>query len=118
MLYEMCDHKKPFAQYDAEHFTDALVRGVRPKIRPQWPRRLQQLLADCWESDTEKRPEFRVILAQLEALAIDVDTEAGLSASRASSWSLFWLLWLWGEEGGVGASMSSRRGHLLVLLLS
>jgi hypothetical protein len=48
------------------------MRDVRPPLKPEMPKRFQELLEHCWNKDATKRPKFGEIITSLDEIMIDV----------------------------------------------
>ncbi len=67
------------------------MRDVRPPLRPEMPKRFQELLERCWNKDPSKRPKFGEIITILDEIMIDV-------AIKDAAANAFWKLNFRGRE--------------------
>mmetsp|Transcript_11299 Transcript_11299/g.15654 ORF Transcript_11299/g.15654 Transcript_11299/m.15654 type:complete len:221 (+) Transcript_11299:468-1130(+) len=69
ILWELNAYKKPYDGMNKEEFYERVVEGnERPMINKKWPEELVQLMQDCWSSDMDVRPSFRVIVERLDEM--------------------------------------------------
>ena len=71
VLYEITSHKRPFGGLSPNVFKKAIGSGFLPTVPKKWPEELKALLADCWQMDPAKRPEFNQIVPRLDALCAE-----------------------------------------------
>ena len=59
ILFELFDHKKPYADTDSDvEVATKVLAGKRPPIPHTLPRYLHKLLKNCWKEDPRQRPTF------------------------------------------------------------
>jgi len=68
LLWQMLSHERPFADCDVNGFYRRVCHaGERPKIPPNLPAPLAEMLTRCWDINPAKRPEFTDIIPVLES---------------------------------------------------
>ncbi len=84
VLWEIFTRKEPFSQFrNYQKFKEAVVKqGVRPRIPPECPPSLAQLIERCWAADPLLRPNMVTILDELENILIDVAIDSGDAAAK------------------------------------
>jgi serine/threonine protein kinase len=84
VLWEIFTRKEPFNQFrNYQKFKEAVVKqGVRPRIPPECPPSLQQLIERCWAADPLMRPNMVTILDELENILIDVAIDGDVAAKE------------------------------------
>jgi len=67
LLHELCTLEKPFKQVKSfKKFSEAVVENnLRPSLSTIRSGSLRQLIAECWDSDHQKRPKFKGIISTL-----------------------------------------------------
>ena len=70
VMYEVLSRKKPFQELtDETHIVVAVVHGRRPSPIPSdIPPKLVELMEQCWQHDTARRPNFQTIVRTLRQL--------------------------------------------------
>ena len=68
VLWEMAAKRRPFNNFTADTFRQALSNGARPELQAKWPGELKQLFEDMWQHDPTRRPGFSQIVPRLESL--------------------------------------------------
>ena len=72
IIWQICQGKVPFSNLGKKSFLAKVVRdGLRPPLDPIWPDKFKLLLEMCWHADKNKRPNFTIVLAELEALLVE-----------------------------------------------
>lgn len=66
-------------------------RGLRPEVPPHTPEPFACLMRACWAPTPDQRPDFGVVVAELERMASEVAQQA--------------------QQGGGGSDSGARRGH-------
>ena len=72
VLWEICCLQKPYGDcYNFQTWFERVVRkGKRPSLRCIAQKEVQELLTACWNQDTEARPTFALITAQLKTILV------------------------------------------------
>ena len=90
-LWEMLTGKLPFKGIGRQEFMDEVVaKGFRPAVPKSLPLVLGNLLRDCWDANSLKRPSFENILATLGAAIVASGESSAprlLSVSRRAAYS-------------------------------
>ena len=70
VMYEVLSRKKPFQELtDESHIIAAVLDGRRPSPIPSdIPPKLVELMEQCWQHDTARRPNFQTIVRTLRHL--------------------------------------------------
>jgi len=69
ILWEMLTLKPPFGHMSMERFRTSVIFGNhRPKIDPEWPEELRELLVQGWSTDISERPNFQQISCTLNGI--------------------------------------------------
>ncbi|CAJ1944437.1 unnamed protein product [Cylindrotheca closterium] len=83
ILWEMNAGKKPYHGLNREQFYEVVIHGGdRPPLNKKWPQALCSLIADCWDTDLDKRPHFSEVGERLDAL---LSNEKGKGKSGGKS---------------------------------
>ena len=90
-LWEMLTGKLPFKGINRQEFMDEVVaKGFRPAVPKSLPPVLGNLLRDCWDANSLRRPSFENILATLGAAIVASGESSApmlLSVSRRAAYS-------------------------------
>jgi len=78
-LVEFCikhQYQRPYQEYPQLHFDFQIIiqtakKGLRPTIVQGCPSMLKELIEECWNHDSEKRPTCKELLAKLEKIEND-----------------------------------------------
>jgi hypothetical protein len=64
VLWQLLTEKVPFeGKFTQTHqLVEAVTRGERPAIPNNTPKKLRELIEQCWHQNPEKRPTFQQIL--------------------------------------------------------
>lgn len=69
VVWTIACNKPPFKGFDRTmHRNRVVMGGERPKFDPTWPPDFIDLLQACWHQDSETRPPFSAISAQLDLI--------------------------------------------------
>ena len=70
VMYEVLSRKKPFQELtDETQIAVAVLHGRRPSPIPSdIPPKLVELMEQCWQHDTARRPNFQTIVRKLRLL--------------------------------------------------
>lgn len=72
MVWQMARDRVPFKGLSREDFmTHVVTAGERPKLDKSWPAGFSTLLTASWHKDSQSRPSFQAIVAQLSKLMED-----------------------------------------------
>jgi len=74
VLWQLITREIPFATLTPIQTAYAVAEGQRPDIPSSIPKRLRQIITDCWNADSGKRPSFTYItmaLADYAKMAFD-----------------------------------------------
>ena len=72
VLYEIYDHKIPFADIPSDALAGtAVVDGKRPPIPANLPPYLCPLLDACWKEQPDQRPQFQAIVLAIQTASFD-----------------------------------------------
>lgn len=67
LLWELLSCKKPYVGLGIDDFYDKVVYGgLRPTVDKKWPKPLIELMEQCWDADSNKRPNSQEIVSKLE----------------------------------------------------
>jgi len=79
LLYEMVSGEDPFSDvHDIFELKKVIVnKGKRPKIPKTTNKELKALMKECWKSEPDKRPEFKVIVTKLNNIREKPKTQRG-----------------------------------------
>ena len=67
VLYAMARNQEAFRGYSPQlHYSEVVMKGIRPKLESNWPLEFQRLLTACWDEDSTKRPSFVVIVKAVD----------------------------------------------------
>ncbi|KAG5177205.1 Serine/threonine-protein kinase CTR1 [Tribonema minus] len=121
ILWEMAAMRKPFEGIGRELFFELVVNGTsKPPVDRNWPPEFGALLHKCWEKDPAKRPDFDLIINDLQAMIDDAKAQA-LAHEQDSNTLAFGqrghhhnplLGWLRRRQGSSsGQSGTPRSGH-------
>lgn len=82
IFWQILSGSMPFKSMSKKGYMEkVVVGGQRPKVDVNWSPRLKTLLESCWLEDKNQRPDFSVILDELNALIQEedeVDAKFGL----------------------------------------
>ena len=88
-LWEMLTGKLPFKGIGRQEFMDEVAtKGFRPAVPKSLPPVLGNLLRDCWDANSLRRPSFENILATLGAVLLE-QVESSTSAARTPTYKLW-----------------------------
>jgi len=88
-LWEMLTGKLPFKGISRQEFMDEVAtKGFRPAVPKSLPPVLGNLLRDCWDANSLKRPSFENILATLGAVLLE-QGESSKSAVKTPTYKLW-----------------------------
>ena len=67
VVYEILTNEKPFSETDkaSQIYQKVVMKGERPVIKENIPRRFKTLIEECWSQDPNQRPTFDDIVYQL-----------------------------------------------------
>ncbi|KAK8860760.1 hypothetical protein M9Y10_012426 [Tritrichomonas musculus] len=67
VVYEILTKEKPFSETDkaSQIYQKVVMKGERPVIKENIPRRFKTLIEECWSQDPNQRPTFDDIVYQL-----------------------------------------------------
>eukprot|EP01105_Mastigella_eilhardi_P019802 TRINITY_DN4676_c0_g1_i10.p1 TRINITY_DN4676_c0_g1~~TRINITY_DN4676_c0_g1_i10.p1 ORF type:complete len:1056 (-),score=220.26 TRINITY_DN4676_c0_g1_i10:357-3494(-) len=68
VLWQITSRQEPFSSFDVFSIPDLVTKGVRPSLMEDSP--LNKVIASCWGSITEKRPDAAAVVSQLELLLL------------------------------------------------
>ena len=72
VLYEIFDHKIPFADIPGDAVAGAAVlQGKRPPIPANLPKYLHPVLKACWKKDPNQRPQFKAIVLAIQTQSFE-----------------------------------------------
>ena len=75
VFYEMLSLQTPFDMYNCElHQMLVCEEGHRPKLNPEWPSEIQQLLMDAWTQESSRRLPIKTVYRELQYLIGGFDT--------------------------------------------
>ena len=68
LLWQMMTLQKPYNSYVNSNviYGRVVLNGERPKISSDFPKHVNQLLSECWDNDSNNRPDFGSIVNTLE----------------------------------------------------
>ena len=74
LLFELLTRELPYESYAAAQVVMGVITNLlaRPELPPDaqhYPQSLQELMKDCWQFESAKRPDFAVVLDALERIA-------------------------------------------------
>ena len=82
LLWEMIAHERPYEGMPTEEFENRVCKaGVRPRLERTWHPLLKDLLTSTFEPDFRARPEFELLVEDLQTLV------ASVSFNPASAYS-------------------------------
>ena len=87
MLWQMARDRVPFHGFNKADFMKSVVEGgLRPKLDRSWPTAFCNLVVRCWDRDPLKRPSFKAIVAELDAMgAPNANPASTSSAAKAKT---------------------------------
>ena len=69
MLWQMARDRVPFQGFGKNDFVRNVVDlNMRPKLDRAWPQPLVSLITRCWDRNPIKRPSFKAVIAELDAM--------------------------------------------------
>eukprot|EP00596_Hydrurales_sp_CCMP1899_P008334 CAMPEP_0119047376 /NCGR_PEP_ID=MMETSP1177-20130426/52811_1 /TAXON_ID=2985 /ORGANISM="Ochromonas sp, Strain CCMP1899" /LENGTH=669 /DNA_ID=CAMNT_0007021909 /DNA_START=346 /DNA_END=2355 /DNA_ORIENTATION=- len=84
MVWQMARDRVPFKGLSREDFmTHVVTAGQRPKLDKSWPSGFSNLLTASWHKDSQSRPSFQAIVAQLGKLMEDQGVKTWPKRGRA-----------------------------------
>ncbi|KAG0557276.1 hypothetical protein KC19_11G116100 [Ceratodon purpureus] len=91
ILYDLFEHDKAHHFWKKKNSADILRRGGRPTLdtASSYPSGMKNLIERCWAQDSEKRPSFGSIVADLQRMSTKLSrsNQSRLSGSSSSSGS-------------------------------
>ena len=82
VLYEIFDHKIPFADIPGDAVAGAAVlQGKHLPIQSNLPSYLRPLLKACWKKDPNQRPQFEAIVLAIQTQSLSLSLSLPLSFS-------------------------------------
>ena len=86
MLWQMAKDRLPFQGLGKSEFYSNVVRGgQRPPLDKNWPSGFGSLLAHCWDSNPEARPNFGMIVVDIDKLISERKSSQPGGKSRSVS---------------------------------
>jgi hypothetical protein len=88
--------KIPFVNLGKKQFFDkVVVGGTRLKLEKNWPVEFRTLLSRCWSEDKNLRPDFKMILTELEEVILEQERLEELKSKQCNRrWMSFLSLFL------------------------
>ncbi|GES75119.1 kinase-like domain-containing protein [Rhizophagus clarus] len=69
LMWEISSGQPPFINYEHNYYLAMkIVSGIRPKIVPGTPLEYKNLIEQCWDADSLKRPSIRTLMIELKKL--------------------------------------------------
>ncbi|RGB34629.1 kinase-like domain-containing protein [Rhizophagus diaphanus] len=69
LMWEISSGQPPFINYEHNYeLTMNIVNGIRPKIVPGTPLEHKNLIIQCWDADSSKRPDSDTLLNEIDRL--------------------------------------------------
>ena len=77
VMWALATGCEPFCDLDvASHRSKVVISGVRPKMKKSWPVEFQNLLTDCWHSESTLRPNFVAISERISKITVQYKNSA------------------------------------------
>lgn len=74
LLWEMMALEKPYATMRAsQHRLCVIEQGMRPELKPSWPKEVCDLLSRAWDPNMCRRPSMREIRSNLKEIITSLD---------------------------------------------
>ena len=91
VLYEILSLKSPYDKICSAELHQMLVceAGYRPKVTPEWPIEVQELLAFGWENDPRERLSINEVCNRLNRLIVLTGQEETKSAVQFPRFEMF-----------------------------
>ncbi|GMI06614.1 hypothetical protein TrVE_jg7942 [Triparma verrucosa] len=75
LAWQVMTKTTPYSGMGVKQFTANVVKGKqRMNVPNNWPRGLPKLVKDCWDNDIRKRPSLKTVVATLEDIVEEMDT--------------------------------------------
>lgn len=86
VLWQILSCEEPYYKFTLRMIETYVIRdGIRPKVNPKWKRSLRELITNCWDPISNKRPNFEQVMKYLREEiyflqddACDLDLDASM----------------------------------------
>ena len=79
---EILSGKKSFRDFTEERFLSSVVAGnKRPTMNKAWPKKVIELMENCWDADMTRRPTFSKIIQVLDDVLVDLRRKKVISGN-------------------------------------
>jgi serine/threonine protein kinase len=69
LMWEISSGQPPFFNYEHDYYLATnIINGIRPKIVPGTPLEYKNLMIQCWDADTLKRPDIDTLQDKIREL--------------------------------------------------
>lgn len=93
ILWQVFKMQLPFKHMHKKDYMEKVVMGgQRPTLDRRWPKRLRSLLEGCWHEDKSLRPDFSVVLEEIDYLIKEVEEDEMHPLNRLRNFFLAGIL--------------------------
>merc|ERR1712196_111434 len=87
LCFEMITFMVPFHELSIHQAACRILTGQRPKLPPNCPQWMFELITSCWQTRPASRPAFTQISSQLDAMILSLSSRqrSSLMLRRPSS---------------------------------